>query len=64
MEVIETLAPARGEDEEGVKRDELPRKDPVREYEAQKSAWIAAHPEATPEQYQAAMTEIARRVGV
>lgn len=33
-------------------------------YEAAKRAWIAAHPDATPEQYDAAMREIARRYGV
>lgn len=33
-------------------------------YEAAKIAWIATHPDATPEQYQAAMRELARRVGL
>lgn len=33
-------------------------------YEAAKRAWIAAHPDATPEQYDAAMREIAARLGV
>lgn len=33
-------------------------------YEAAKRAWIAAHPDATPEQYDAAMRAIARRYGV
>lgn len=33
-------------------------------YEAAKRAWIAAHPNATPEQYDAAMRAIAKRVGV
>ena len=33
-------------------------------YEVAKSQWIAEHPEATPEEYQAAMTRIAREVGV
>jgi hypothetical protein len=34
------------------------------EYERLKAAWIAAHPEATPAQYTAAMIEIARKCGV
>ena len=33
-------------------------------YEAAKRAWIAAHPNATPEQYDAAMRAIAKRMGV
>ena len=33
-------------------------------YEAAKRAWIASHPNATPEQYDAAMRAIARRYGV
>lgn len=33
-------------------------------YEAAKVVWIATHPDATPEQYQAAMRELARRVGL
>ena len=33
-------------------------------YEAAKRAWIAAHPNATPEQYDAAMRAIARRFKV
>ena len=33
-------------------------------YEAAKRAWIEAHPDATPEQYQAAMLAIAQRCGV
>ncbi len=33
-------------------------------YEAAKAVWIATHPDATPEQYQAAMRELARRVGL
>lgn len=37
---------------------------PAQRYEAAKRAWIAAHPEATPEQYQAAMRELARKAGL
>jgi len=33
-------------------------------YEAAKRAWIAANPNATPEQYDAAMRAIAERYGV
>ena len=33
-------------------------------YEAAKRAWIAAHPDATTEQYDAAMRAIAKRYGV
>lgn len=33
-------------------------------YEAAKRAWIDAHPDATPEQYDAAMRAIAKRMGV
>ena len=33
-------------------------------YEAAKRAWIAAHPDATPEQYDAAMRAIAKLMGV
>ena len=33
-------------------------------YEAAKRAWIAAHPDATPEQYDAAMRAIAELYGV
>lgn len=33
-------------------------------YEAAKRAWIAKHPGATPEQYDAAMRAIAQRFGV
>lgn len=32
-------------------------------YEAEKQAWIAQHPEETPEQYEQAMKEIAKRIG-
>ena len=33
-------------------------------YEAAKRAWIAVNPNATPEQYDAAMRAIAERLGV
>lgn len=33
-------------------------------YEAAKRAWIAAHPDATPEEYDAAMRAIAKRMRV
>ena len=36
----------------------------IREYERRKRKWIAAHPEATPAEYTAAMTRIARECGV
>jgi len=31
-------------------------------YEREKAAWIAAHPEATPEEYEKAIREIAERL--
>ena len=37
---------------------------PSQRYEAAKAVWIATHPEATPDQYQAAMIELARRCGL
>ncbi len=37
---------------------------PSQRYEAAKLVWIASHPEATPEQYQAAMRELARKAGL
>lgn len=33
-------------------------------YEQMKRAWIAAHPDATPAEYEQAMREIARKAGV
>ncbi len=33
-------------------------------YEAQKAAWLRAHPEATAEQIEAAFAEIARELGI
>lgn len=44
-----------------MKRD-LPQTEAVRQYEAEKARWIDAHPEATPQEYQAAMRAIAQRV--
>ena len=38
--------------------------DRIRQYEDQKRRWIDQHPEATPAEYQAAMTAIACRLGV
>jgi hypothetical protein len=32
-------------------------------YEAEKQDWIAKHPEATPQEYEQAMREIAKRIG-
>ena len=34
------------------------------QYRADKAAWIAANPGATPEQYEAALTAIAKRLGL
>jgi len=34
------------------------------DYEQQKREWIAAHPNATPEEYQAAIAHIAMRCGI
>jgi hypothetical protein len=34
------------------------------EYEQRKSAWLRTHPEASHEDYQAAMRELARKLGV
>ncbi len=33
-------------------------------YETYKRAWIDANPDATPEQYQAAMRDLARKAGL
>lgn len=37
---------------------------PYQLYEAAKVVWIATHPDATPEEYQAAMRELARKAGL
>lgn len=37
---------------------------PAQRYEAAKRAWIAEHPDASPDQYQAAMIELARKAGL
>ena len=34
------------------------------DYERRKADWVRSHPEATPQEYQAAMTRIARECGV
>jgi len=44
-----------------LKRDYQPDLDQV--YEREKAAWIAAHPEATPKEYEQAIQEIAARLG-
>ena len=33
-------------------------------YEQEKRLWVARHPDATPEQYQVAMTRLAQKCGV
>ena len=33
-------------------------------YEAAKAAWIAEHPDATPAEYEAAIRQLAERLGV
>lgn len=43
---------------------QIPEADLDRMYEAAKQEWIAAHPTATPEEYQQAMRAIAERLGV
>lgn len=37
---------------------------PAQRYEAAKLIWITTHPDATPEEFQAAMRELARKVGL
>jgi hypothetical protein len=37
---------------------------PAQRYEAAKIVWIATHPDATPDEYQAAMIELARKAGL
>jgi hypothetical protein len=37
---------------------------PYLEYERRKAEWVRKNPDASPEEYQAAMTAIARRVGI
>lgn len=34
------------------------------EYERQKADWVRAHPEASPQEYQAAMKRIAQECGI
>lgn len=34
------------------------------QYESMKAAWVAKHPDATPEEYTRAMRRIARRLGI
>lgn len=34
------------------------------QYELLKQTWVATHPDSTPQQYQKAMTAIARKCGV
>jgi hypothetical protein len=34
------------------------------QYEFRKNAWLASHPDATPEEYQQAMKRIAKECGV
>lgn len=43
---------------------QIPEADLNRMYEAEKQRYIAEHPDATPEEYQKALTELARRLGV
>ena len=58
-------ARAHAEGEGGVNDPrQIPEQDRWRLYEAQKFAWSAAHPEATPLEYEQAMQEIAKRCGV
>lgn len=45
-------------------RDKFPEVDRDRLYESAKQAWIATHPDASPEEYQAAMRRIADECGV
>lgn len=47
-----------------MRREDFAEVDRLRQYEAEKARWIDQHPEATPQEYQAAMREIARKVGV
>ena len=46
----------------------LPKKAPspsaLQKYEQAKQAWTLANPNSTPQQYQKAMTDLARRFGV
>lgn len=44
--------------------DAAKRQEPHRQYELFKEMWRVNHPEATPEQYSAAMQEIARKLGI
>lgn len=43
---------------------QIPEQDVDRLYEMEKSRFIAEHPEATPEEYEKAIREIAARLGV
>ena len=42
----------------------LPKPSSIQKYEQAKQAWAMLNPEATPQQYQKAMTDLARRFGV
>lgn len=44
--------------------DAAKRQEPHRQYELFKEMWRVNHPDATPEQFAAAMTEIARKLGI
>jgi len=44
--------------------DKLPKPSAIQKYEQAKQAWTLVNPAATPQQYQKAMTELARRFGV
>ena len=49
---------------EVLKRERMDDRTAHAEYERRKADWVRANPEATPQEYQAAMTRIARECGI
>lgn len=47
-----------------MRREDFAEIDRLRQYEAEKARWVDQNPEATPQEYQAAMKKIAERCGV
>jgi len=62
---MESGSPFKGRIEgEGVKRDYPNEQTAYAAYERMKADWVRANPEATPQEYQAAMRRIAMECGI
>jgi len=62
---MEPRSPATGRIEgEAMKRDYPNEQTAYAAYERMKADWVRANPEATPQEYQAAMRRIARECGI